>query len=235
MAIQGVRAIVTDIEGTTSSISFVHDILFPYARARIADYVREHAAQITPILNDIRDVAEKPDLDIDGCIQILLDWMVADKKIAPLKTLQGQIWLDGYKSGAFSGHVYDDAVRGLRAWAGAGIKLYVYSSGSVAAQKQIFGYSVAGDLTPLFSGYFDTLTGAKKEPASYTSIVQQIGLKPSAVLFLSDNPDELRAAREAGLCIMGLDRPGNTFDLTAYPTVTTFDDIELEIKHDSAA
>src|SRR5262249_37451107 len=147
-------------------------------------------------------------LDRDGCVAVLTEWHDADRKIGPLKTLQGLIWAQGYAEGVLKGHVYADAVEGLRRWHAKGIALYIYSSGSVAAQKLIFGHTDYGDLTSLFSGYFDTAVGGKKEAGSYNAIARAIGLKPGAILFLSDVAEELAAAREAGFAVMLLAREG---------------------------
>lgn len=235
MDFPGICAVVTDIEGTTSSISFVHDVLFPYARARIPRYVHDHANDLGDILKDVAQETGQSELPLDECIRVLLSWMDEDRKITPLKALQGKIWAEGYVTSALRGHVFSDVAANLKKWHQAGIKLHVYSSGSIAAQKQIFGYSEAGDLTPYFTGYFDTTTGGKKDAASYAKIAEQIGIPEHQILFLSDNPDELAAAKMAGYCILGLNRPGNTFDLGSFPAVENFDEIKLEIKHDSAA
>lgn len=191
-----VQAILTDIEGTTSSIAFVTDTLFPYARARLADWIAAHAEEAAPIL---KDVPGDP-------VETLTRWIDEDRKETALKTLQGLIWADGYADGTLKGHVYADAADALRRWHADGIKLYVYSSGSVAAQKLIFGYSNAGDLTPLFSGYFDTATGPKKETESYRRIAAEIGLPVEDILFLSDSVPEIEAARAAGLKTCLVDR-----------------------------
>lgn len=195
------RAILTDIEGTTSAISFVHEVLFPYASRALPDYVRSHAdeAEIAALLDDARQEADEPEAATERVIDILLGWIAKDVKATPLKSLQGRIWRDGYTSGAFTGHMYDDAVDGLRRWHAAGIELYVYSSGSVGAQKLIFGFSDAGDLTALFNGYFDTHVGHKQEVDSYRSIADSIGYPASDILFLSDVAAELDAARKAGM------------------------------------
>ena len=228
MNFSGIQAIVTDIEGTTSSISFVHDVLFPYARKHIPDYVRQHANALQNILSDIATECGKESMTPDEAIQILLVWMDEDRKITPLKALQGLIWAAGYDEGAFKGHVFAEVPGKLKQWAESGVSLYIYSSGSIVAQKQIFGFSQAGDLTPYFKGYFDTTTGGKKDAASYTKIAEAIGFPCSQILFLSDHPEELQAARTAGYRILGLNRPGNTFDLGDLPTVQSFDDIVLE-------
>jgi enolase-phosphatase E1 len=208
-----VKAILTDIEGTTSSIAFVAEVLFPYARARLADYVAAHPLETAPILAEV--AATEP----GDPVATLLRWIDEDRKATPLKTLQGMIWTDGYASGAFTGHVYPDAVAGLRRWHAAGIALYVFSSGSVPAQKLLFGHSEAGDLTPLFSGFFDTTTGPKREASSYAKIAGAIGLPPGEVLFLSDTPEEIAAARGAGINARLIDRSGDGGD------IITFDDL----------
>jgi enolase-phosphatase E1 len=130
------------------------------------------------------------------------------------------IWADGYRERAFTGHIYPDAVAALRRWQAAGIALYVFSSGSVAAQQLLFGHSDAGDLTPLFSGYFDTTTGPKREAASYHAIADAIGLAADEILFLSDTPQEIAAAREAGLSALLIDRDGGAGD------IATFEDVD---------
>jgi enolase-phosphatase E1 len=131
--------------------------------------------------------------------ELLLQWIADDRKVTALKALQGHIWKHGYKSGDFTGHMYGDAVEYLRQWRAAGKRLYVYSSGSVAAQELSFGYSDAGDLTPLFSGYFDTRIGHKREPDAYRTIATEIGAAAADILFLSDVAEELDAAAAAGM------------------------------------
>lgn len=223
------KAIVTDIEGTTSSIAFVHEVLFPYARQRLADYIVAHEEAVAPILDAVRTETGAPELDTAGCVAALLGWHDADRKIGPLKTLQGMIWADGYASGALKGHVYVDAVTGLRRWHDAGIALYVYSSGSVAAQKLIFGHSDYGDLTGLFDGYFDTAVGGKREAASYAAIARAIGHGPANILFLSDVAEELAAAQASGMAVALLDRDGAA-GVTAFPTHRDFGSI-LSAEH----
>lgn len=229
MLFKNIQAVVTDIEGTTTSISFVHDVLFPYARERISDYVYAHEHDIGPILLAIdHEIGCGPD-NLDGCIQALLSWMGEDRKITPLKLIQGLIWEEGYKNGAFQGHVYPDVAPNFKKWTKAGIGIYVYSSGSVSAQKLIFGYSDFGDLNQYVSGHFDTTTGNKKDSLSYTKIAQMINVQMDNILFLSDNPDELDAANRAGYRILGLHRPGNTFNLNGYNSVSSFDEINIDL------
>jgi enolase-phosphatase E1 len=156
--------------------------------------------------------------------------MDEDRKATPLKTLQGWIWRDGYVTGELRGHVYDDAVAALRAWHARGIALFVYSSGSVAAQRLLFGHTPFGDLTPLFSGYFDTTVGGKLEPRSYEAIARAIELSPRDILFLSDHKGELDAARAAGLATLWVDREAaeQTPAVGPHLRVTTFADVDPE-------
>jgi enolase-phosphatase E1 len=221
------RAIITDIEGTTSSLSFVHDVLFPYSYARLADHVRDHAETLGELLDSVRAEAGNAALDVEGCVALLRDWHREDRKIGPLKTLQGMIWAEGFAAGELQGHVYPDAIAGLRRWHAWGIPLYIYSSGSVAAQKLLFGHTSSGDLTPLFAGHFDTAVGGKKEASSYRAIAGAIDLPPADLLFLSDVEAELAAAIEAGLSVMLLVRDGPLPD-SPFPTATSFDTILAE-------
>lgn len=225
------RAILTDIEGTTSAISFVHEVLFPYASRELADFVRTHVSDpaVAEILQDAREEAGEPDAETERIIALLLGWIAEDRKATSLKTLQGHIWRNGYESGDFTGHVYDDAVRGLHDWHDAGIPLYIYSSGSVGAQKLLFGYSDAGDLTSLFSGYFDTNTGHKQEADAYTRIAQAIGVAPAEMLFLSDVAEELDAARLAGMQTTQLVRDENVV-VGDHPVAASFDDVIISVE-----
>ena len=204
-----IKAIVTDIEGTTTSISFVTDVLFPYAKKRIRSFVEDNQ-DIPEIANELAAVRREigdPAATIEKIVDVLELWIDEDKKITPLKVLQGYIWQAGYEDGSLKGHLYPEVKAVLEKWKGAGILLYVYSSGSVAAQKLLFGYSEFGDLNELFSGYFDTRIGGKKDPASYLEIVKELALEPHQILFLSDVKAELDAAEKAGLKTVGLDRP----------------------------
>lgn len=195
-----VRAIVTDIEGTTSSIDFVHQTLFPFARARLRGFLRSHLddPRVQQVMEDVCAI-ERADLSPDAVADVLERWITLDRKDTPLKALQGMIWARGYAAGELQGHVYDDTPVALRRWHAQGLKLYVYSSGSVEAQKLIFGHTAHGDLTPLFSGFFDTKVGHKREVKSYRAIAQAIDFPSDCVLFLSDVGEELDAARGAGM------------------------------------
>jgi enolase-phosphatase E1 len=206
-----IRAVLTDIEGTTSSLSFVKDVLFPYARARVDDFVRRAPAAHRPLVEDARRAVAASGTPAASDVQLaaaLVRWIDEDRKITELKAIQGVIWEEGYRRGDLHGHVYPDAVQALRAWHEAGIRLYVYSSGSIHAQKLLFAHTEYGDLTPLFSGYFDTTSGGKKEADSYRRIVQAIGLPAGEIVFLSDIEAELAAAQHAGMQTRLLAREG---------------------------
>lgn len=209
-----IKAILTDIEGTTSAVSFVFDVLFPYAKAHLPAYVREHAdeAQVAAQVQAVREDSGEPGADVERVIEILLGWIAEDRKATPLKALQGMVWQQGYLAGELKGHVYPDAVEALRRWHAEGFRLYVYSSGSIQAQKLIFGRSEAGDLSPLFSGYFDTTSGPKREEASYRTIASAIGVAAHEILFLSDIVEELDAAQAAGMATCGLVRNGGSLE-----------------------
>jgi len=199
--------ILTDIEGTTSSIRFVKDVLFPYARREFPRFVREHGndPEVRRWLDAVATEAGGICSD-DVIVETLQGWIDQDRKHTALKALQGLVWRDGYARGDFRGHVYPDAAMALRAWHNAGLRLAVFSSGSVAAQKLLFGYSDAGDLSSLFSAFFDTEVGHKRDPESYRRIAAALGQAPREVLFLSDIVEELDAAREAGMRTLLLDR-----------------------------
>ena len=224
-----ISAIITDIEGTTSSLSFVKEVLFPYARRHIAEFVRRNAAdpQVTTVLNDVHTEAGHT-LTVEETITQLINWIDQDKKVTPLKSLQGLLWERGYRNGDFKGHIYPDAKLKLEQWYAQGIKLYVYSSGSVYAQKLLFGHTEYGDINYLFSGYFDTLTGAKVDAESYRRIAANVTLNPIEILFLSDIEQELDAAREAGMKTICLVREGPIKAHCYHPQVKSFDLIEID-------
>jgi enolase-phosphatase E1 len=223
-----IAAVVTDIEGTTSSLSFVKDVLFPYARTHIGKFVldNQQKQEVQALLNEVRREIQQPDASVDDVIACLLAWIDQDKKATPLKTLQGLIWERGYRNGDFRGHVYPDAAECLRQWHTAGMRLYVYSSGSVQAQKLLFAHTEYGDLTPLFSGYFDTTTGHKREIESYRKIASEVNLPPQQILFLSDIREELEAAETAGMEVILVDRERVT-GYSAFPRVQDFTQIRF--------
>lgn len=223
-----IRAIVTDIEGTTSSIRFVHDVLFPYARARMAEFIASHAQQ-PEVREQLAAVSAEVGRELNDpqAVEVLLQWIDEDRKITPLKALQGMIWQQGYQQGDFKGHVYPDAYACLIDWQAQGIRLYVYSSGSVPAQKLLFGHSDFGDMTPYFSDYFDTRIGAKREAEAYRRILDTIALPGHEVLFLSDIAQELDAASEAGMHTCQLLRDSETTGSPTHPHAQCFDEVVL--------
>jgi len=196
-----IRAILTDIEGTTSSISFVKDVLFPYARKHLPAFVETHSDKpyVQHWLSETAKEAGLVSASQQEIIELLLRWIDEDRKATPLKALQGMIWEEGYRSGEYRAHVYPEVARKLREWKARNVDLYVYSSGSVPAQKLFFAHTEAGDLASLFSGYFDTEIGAKRDVASYRRILDVIGRPGAEVLFLSDIVEELDAAHAAGM------------------------------------
>jgi len=225
-----VRAIVTDIEGTTSSISFVHDVLFPYARKHLPAFIETHGDQ-PEVQHWLHEAAREAGLIEAGrqeVLELLLRWIDEDRKSTVLKALQGMIWEEGYASGAYRAHVYPEVAAKLRSWRARGLRLYVYSSGSVAAQQLFFRYSEAGDLSPLFDGFFDTQTGAKRDPESYRRIGEAIGEAAHHILFLSDITQELDAARSAGWQTAHIVRaPLPLPETAAHPAYRDFDAIDV--------
>jgi len=199
--------ILTDIEGTTSSISFVKNVLFPYARQALPAFVATHGQQ-----PEVRRWLDAVAVEIGGAcqdsliVETLQGWIDQDRKHTALKALQGMIWEAGYRNGDYKAHFYPEVAAALRGWHAQGKPLYVYSSGSVPSQKLFFGFSEAGDLTSLVSGWFDTEIGGKREADSYRNIVKAIGVSAGEILFLSDVVEELDAARDAGLQTRLLDR-----------------------------
>jgi enolase-phosphatase E1 len=223
-----INAILTDIEGTTSSISFVHDVLFPYASRMLPDFLRRHQNDndVIRLLEDTRREASEPDADLARTTEILLQWIREDRKATPLKALQGLIWEQGFNNGDFTGHIYPDAARNLVQWHNSGIDIYIYSSGSVKAQQLLFGHSDAGNLLHVFKGYFDTNVGHKREAESYRVITEAIGLPAEQILFLSDIVEELDAARDAGMQTIQLVRDNNVIT-GSHVTAHDFDQIVL--------
>ena len=224
------RAILTDIEGTTSSIHFVHQVLFPFSAAALPEFVRTHAqaSDVKPSLDAVAAEIGVESSDLTAITAALLGWIREDRKHTALKVLQGMIWRQGYQEGAFTAHVYPEVAARLSSWAASGLLLYVYSSGSVAAQKLFFTHSDAGNLSRFFQGYFDTASGPKREADSYTTIARAIGLVPSEILFLSDIAAELDAARLAGMRTTLIARDQLPAE-SLHPIAATFDAIRPEI------
>lgn len=209
-----VDAVVLDIEGTTSATGFVVDVLYPYSRSRFAELLAERSDDpaVARAIAQVSELTGDPDADAVQIEKTLNTWLDEDRKATPLKTLQGIIWSEGFARGDLVSHFYDDVVPALRAWHTAGLRLYVYSSGSVAAQRAWFTSSPEGDLLPLVSGLYDTENvGPKQEPESYRRIAEATGVEPSRLLFLSDRPGELDAAVAAGWHAVGVRRPGEPY------------------------
>jgi len=222
-----IRAVLTDIEGTTSSIDFVKETLFPYARKHLPAYVETHTdePEVQHWLHEAAKEAGYKEATRGEIINLLVRWIDEDRKSTALKALQGMIWREGYESGVYTSHMYPEVPARLAAWRGQGLDLYVYSSGSVPAQKLMFGFTEVGDLTPLFSGYFDTQTGHKRDVESYRKIAEAISLPPGQVLFLSDIREELDAARNAGMKTAHLIRPPQALVDAGHPAVADFNAI----------
>lgn len=230
----GVRAVLTDIEGTTTPLSFVHDVLFPYARRRLDAACASGEERFAAALRKLREehAAERgsvPDLPDFGNGAPYAHWLMdQDRKSTGLKELQGILWEDGYRGGELKGQVYPDAAAALREWREQGVRARVFSSGSVLAQKLIFGYSDQGDLLPFFEGFHDTTTGAKQSPEAYRAIAEAFALPPEEILFLSDIVGELDAARAAGMRTAFFVRPGNRpADPGSHPTYRSFAELSL--------
>lgn len=208
------NAVLLDIEGTTTAISFVYDVLFPYAAKAIPGFLAARAgdaevrAAIDAVLLDA-DAGERALPPAQAAAAVVRRQMAADVKATGLKLLQGLVWRHGYESGEIKGHVYGDVPIAFAAWKAAGRPIAIYSSGSVLAQQLLFRHSVAGDLTPFLSGHYDTTTGPKREAASYAAIAKAWGRQPATITFCTDIPAEAEAARAAGLTAVVLMRPGN--------------------------
>jgi enolase-phosphatase E1 len=228
-----VDAVVLDIEGTTSATGFVVDVLYPYSRSRFAALLTERADDpaVARAIAQVRELTDAPDADAVQIEKTLNAWLDEDRKATPLKTLQGIIWSEGFARGDLVSHFYDDVVPALRTWHLAGLRLYVYSSGSVAAQRAWFTSSPDGDLLPLVSGLYDTENaGPKQEPESYRRIAEATGVEPSRLLFLSDRPGELDAAVAAGWHAVGVRRPGEPYfeqGVGDHAQAGTFDEISI--------
>jgi enolase-phosphatase E1 len=237
-----VRALVLDVEGTTTPVSFVYDVLFPYARRRLDAYLaaRAGSAELADVASMLAeewsaDVARgdlentrTPTADDPASMAGYLTWLLdRDRKSPALKLLQGRIWQEGYIGGDLRGQLYDDVPPAFARWSSAGVTLAIYSSGSVLAQRLLFANSDKGDLTPAIARYFDTAVGAKIAADSYARIAGSLGVAPAEIAFISDVDGELAAARDAGLRVAMCVRPGNAATSSRIaPTVHSFDEID---------
>ncbi|GCB60158.1 hypothetical protein scyTo_0011080, partial [Scyliorhinus torazame] len=247
-----VKVFLLDIEGTTTPISFVKDVLFPYIQENVNGYLHSHWHE-EGCQEDVELLRKqaKDDKQLDGAVLIpewcsgenadkkqaiktvidhILWQMSQDMKTTALKQLQGHMWKEAYVRGEVKGEVYKDVAPAIKEWRKAGKKVYIYSSGSVEAQKLLFGYSVEGDLLELFDGHFDTKIGSKVEMESYRRIAQDIGCSTDNILFLTDVTKEARAAEQAGVQVSLVVRPGNA-ELTeqemSHSIITSFSELSL--------
>jgi enolase-phosphatase E1 len=234
----GIEAVLLDIEGTTTPIAFVHDVLFPYSRERLSAWFAARSPadpEVRGILDALgrearesgAPLGEPTDTPpVDAAVTRLREYIDADRKSPALKMVQGLIWEAGYRSGDLESPVYDDVPPALARWTTAGMGVGIYSSGSVLAQKLLFAHSTAGDLTPWLRWHFDTAMGAKVEAASYTRIAGALGAALAAVLFVSDVARELDAARDAGMRTILCVRPPARAAVSSHPVVQRFDEID---------
>lgn len=229
VSIEGVRGILLDIEGTTTPIAFVHDVLFSYARAHVRDYVSKHFEDddVRGDLNLLRDEGGEFSDDVDAVVAHINQLIDLDRKSTGLKLLQGKIWHEGYAEGTLRAQVYPDVAPALARWRLAGLNTSIFSSGSVLAQQLLFAHTEAGDLTQFINNYFDTTTGKKGEVESYESIAETLKLQPTEMLFVSDVVNELAAANDAGMKTVLSLRPGNPPQKFAeqYQAIHTFNEI----------
>lgn len=229
----GIDVVLLDIEGTTTPVSFVYDVLFPYARARLPAWLAARSISdpdVREIVGSLRqeregDPGAPASWTIDSIVSRLLSYMDEDRKSRALKIAQGKIWEEGYASGQLRGEVYTDVPPALRRWTADGRPVGIFSSGSVLAQKLLFAHSNAGDLTPLLRWHFDTAVGPKVDTTSYTRIAESVNASPASILFISDVANELTAAHEAGLRTLLCVRPPATATSSAFAVIHTFDDV----------
>ncbi|XP_018799369.1 PREDICTED: enolase-phosphatase E1 [Bactrocera latifrons] len=241
-----VKLILSDIEGTTTSISFVKDVLFPYAKTHSKAFLEEswNNAETQSIVQDLRKLPQYKDYlgPVDeqptaspGNVASFLNFLIEkDLKVGPLKTLQGLVWAKGYANGNIKGHIYADVLPAFKRWHEAGLRLAIYSSGSVKAQQLLFGQSEMGNLLPYISSHYDTAVGHKQQKESYMNIAKDLDLPAEDILFLTDVVKEAEAARDAGMQVALLNRPGNApltdDDKTAFTFVDNFNNLKIKLK-----
>lgn len=226
-----VRFVLMDIEGTTTSVSFVYEVLFPYFQNNIQRLEKvKNLKQVKLAFDQVKEILQNEEnIEINSVQEIIdkiLTWSKEDRKVTPLKTLQGVLWQTGYKTGEIVGHVYPEVPVKLMEWKNLRLRMGIFSSGSIAAQKLLFGYTETGDLNRYFEHYFDTNTGSKRDVETYKKIAEKINLNPQFIVFLSDIVEELEAAKQAGFQTIQLTRPGTepNWPLTA----NDFTDIHFE-------
>lgn len=242
--ITGMRGVLLDIEGTTTPIAFVHDVLFSYAKTHVAAYLAKHfnteeVRKDIQLLRqehatDVRENKQPPPLaEPESAAELesitnYVQWLIGlDRKSTGLKSLQGKIWREGYSAGSLRSQVYPDVAPALARWRAAGLNVSIFSSGSVLAQQLLFAHTEAGDLTPFINNYFDTTIGPKAAAQSYRRIAETLDLPPGTILFISDVVAELAAAREAGMKTVLSIRPGNQPQKSAdqYPLIHSFNEL----------
>ncbi len=224
---KSMKVILVDIEGTTSSLSYIKEVMFPYSKGKLRNFLMEHAEEekIKTLLEKLKEKFGR-DISLEEAIRIFEEWIDKDIKEPILKELQGHIWEEGFISGELKGHIYQDAYKKLREWKEKGYKLYVYSSGSVKAQKLFFGHTDYGDLTGIFDGFFDASIGSKRDKESYLRIAREVGTDPIHFLFISDVEEELDAAKLAGMKTVKIERYGES-KTSKHPVVKSFFEIDL--------
>ena len=242
VSITGMRGVLLDIEGTTTPIAFVHEVLFSYAKTHVADYLAKHFDDVRDDVQLLREehaaderegknpppIAETGSPSEIESITNYVQWLISvDRKSTGLKSLQGKIWLEGYSAGGLHSQVYPDVAPALARWRTAGLNVSIFSSGSMLAQQLLFRHTEAGDLTPFINNYFDTSTGPKADAQSYRRIAETLSLQPGEILFISDVVAELAAAREAGMKPVLSIRPGNQPQQSAdqYTSIQSFDEL----------
>lgn len=230
------KAILLDIEGTTTPINFVHKVLFPYSRERMNSFVAMHFGELRKEIEELVDESshdEKYTVPVDplepGSVAAYLEHLIdTDRKSTPLKSIQGKIWQEGYRTGDLLAEVFDDVPEAFKRWSAADKEIAIYSSGSALAQRMLFRHTDKGDLTDHISDYFDTNVGAKREPESYETIAARMGYLPREITFLSDVLEELDAAASIGMACVLVDRPGHPERAPElkFKRVTSFDQLD---------
>lgn len=226
------RVALLDIEGTVSPLAFVRDVMFPFAADRLDPFVSAHWGEATvqaisaQVARDIgKDSLCEPQQLVTACREL----MARDAKATGLKSLQGQIWDEGFRSGALRPPLFAEVPEVLKQWHDSGVVLAIYSSGSIGAQIQFFRHAESGDLTPLLSRHFDTTTGPKKVSDSYTAIAQHLGVAPAQVAFFSDIVEELDAARQSGMVTLLVERESNPpVNANGHRTIRDFREVTWE-------
>ncbi len=224
-----IKSILLDIEGTTTSISFVHDVLFPLSIKEMNAFLKKNWNN--PIISEEKFLLKKELLinqsTPESLSKILTSWIKHDKKHTQLKLIQGKIWKEAYQNGEVKSHIYEDVPIALKKWQEEKISIYIYSSGSVQAQKLLFQYSMYGDLTSYLSGYFDTKIGSKKDKESYFKISEKIQVPPENILFISDSAEELDAASKANtqVVLSVRDQTQSSPTKIKYPKIESFDSL----------